>query len=296
MDISKLFPMTEDVKNTPDLSDYSIQQLDEQLMAVINGENVFTEDTVISALNALKQYSLSKYKTKYPVLSGQTQELNDMYIKIKDMLAHDKFARFRHRNDRIDFDFVQIVLVKKKPDGKIYEFVPDALSWDTGSFEFLFYNLERIYRDKQPSKDELERKAGELTYQIYQMVYNENIVIIQYQPVNRHSSYNNLKLEAVIKEIKERLDIYYGNIAFINGTISRQVRSLKMVEATYNDVVRRFDGIKDAKKYLIEPVFMEAIKYAKMSIDYNNTYIDLATENFKFFYDQLVKIYDIIRS
>ena len=290
-------PMIEEVKNSPDLSEEEIQHLGEQVDNFVNGEfDVFREDNVTNALQSLKKYAIASHKMRYPVLNGQSKEINDIYTKVDDILKHDRFAKFKHRNDLISGE-TRSIIIHSKEDDKLYYFSPDELYWNTQFFENLFSDLLRQYQTDTVKKELMQAEADKQIYELRQII-NKNHPLINekfFEIILRIQKYNNVKLKSLLVVTRDSIDTYYGNIYIMNNLITKEISNLQLIEKQYADICARFAKVKDAKKYLIEPIFMELIKWAKVSIDYNNKYVDLAVETFKFYYEQIKAIYDIIR-
>lgn len=290
-------PMIEEVKNSPDLSEEEIQHLGEQVDDFVNGEfDVFREDNVTYALQSLKKYAIASHKMRYPVLNGQSKEINDIYTKVDDILKHDRFAKFKHRNDLINGE-TRVPVIHSKEDDKLYYFSPDELYWNTEFFDDLFGTLLRQYQTDAAKKELMQAEADKQIYEIRQIISKNHLLINEkfFELIIRVQKYNNVKLGRILNATRDSIDVYYKNIYVMNNLISDEIANLQLIEKQYADICARFTKVKDAKKYLIEPIFMELIKWAKASIDYNNKYVDLAVETFKFYYEQIKAIYDIIR-
>lgn len=296
--ITSLGPIAEVTKNFPDISEDHLNSLNEEVEGYINGElRYFGEDAVISTIQSLKKYTIQSHKMRYPILSGQSKEINDMYAKVDDLLKHDKIARFKHRNDVISGE-VRYPVVLRLSDNQMFYFQPDQLTWDPDSFYTSFDVLKQKYEVTSPTRKTMEDDASGIQISLIN-TFNKNHILAdpdKFSIIMRIQKYDRVKLGALLNYSRDSIDNYYANIYAINNIMSYQLKYFQVMEKAYSDVCDRFKTIKDAKKYLIEPVFMTALKLAKMSIDYNNKYEDLANDTFKFYYEQIVRIYNIIKS
>lgn len=240
-----------------------------------------------------KDYTLTAKK-----LIAHSKECNDIYDKIQYLLKHDKFARFRHRNDKIDTEIKKVVLIDKKDPNKVYKMRYDLLLYNPDFFineidtliSVADFNANTIGR-----KASLENSANSLLNDINNGFMNGHGFIITHAPIIKVTTYKNQKLEDCLQVHKNCLSDRYNIVYIFNQCIQDELQYIQMLQITYNKMLNRYGKDKDNKKF-IDTIFKEILKNTSLSMDYNNDSMDLFSETLKHAASELQRFYDIIKS
>ena len=274
------------------LNESEIVHLDESL----SNDKLSNPANMIQALKSgsLKKLFDSKYKLKTKIIASQTKEINDIYTKINDLLKNDRDARKKHAHDTINY-ISHTVLLKKKnsKDDSVYNLIVDVLGYNTEYFiESINDVLETYAEDKEQAKEKL--KAYITSVENYFNQYYSYTKF--YTPIHDEYEIKNIYLEKAILKIKNNAEIHYSNIYVLNEMASATTIYLQDMELAYKTVSQRYSSLgKDAKK-LIDELFNIPLQHFKIVMDYINAVIDASIECFVGTYEELEKIYEILRS
>ena len=223
----------------------------------------------------------SKYTLTVKKLLTQSKELNDIYTKVEYLLAHDKMARFKHRNDRIDAEVHYAVMIDKKDPTKVYKLYLDNLAYNPDYYIKQVQDIMRYASSKKNDNDRIEA----INTMIDSLIANEEKYIAQNNgyiyscdPFMKIEKYTNQRLEEVLMVYKEYIENIYYVIDIYNKNISAQLAYLQLLDTAY-------------KKML-----SDLIKNATASMDFNTKSMVIYNDMIKFYSDELHKIYDIIKS
>lgn len=256
--------------------------------------NMFSKMSVNDINKSLMAFVKNRYGLNSKKLADQTKELNDLYTKIDDMLKHDKMARFKHRNDRMNATAKDVYLRNDMEPNKLYRLTYDFMAFNSEYF------IERIdkamdYIHQNGDKKEVAQKMCEDVMNDIEAVYVKHKWISHYKPSIECKEYKNQKLEDCLIYYKDSFsDSYYGT-AQINAAVQGEMQYLQLCQQAYNKMIARYGKDKNGK-YIVDTVFKKLLYYATMSIDYNNSIIDALTEVIRYYVAELEKIYDFIRS
>ena len=233
-----------------------------------------------------------KYTLKYKKIVDQSKEVNDMYQKIMDIVKHDKMARFKHRNDRIDCVQKNIAMVDNETKKKYYATI-DELAYDS-----------EWYRNKIESTMEYLKNNKDMTFeQIMEDLINdvtngfeENHGYIKTcTPIATIEYAQNVKLEAALMYFKDMFEVQYQNIYLINYVMSRQLTCMQLLHTVYDNMIKRYGSDKNNKKY-IDKLFKLLLNNSQLSMDFNNKVLTCISAVYENAYTELSKIYDRLRS
>ena len=274
------------------LTKSEIQYLEESL----DFEKLNDKKFMIQALKSgsLKKLFDSKYKMKTGIIVSQTKEINDIYTKINDLLQNDRDARRRHARDLIEF-YNHSVLLKKKnlDDGKMYRLIVSSLGYNTDFFiEGISDILNRYGVDKQDGLNRLDQyKAAVNDF------FEDNFGYTKYYtPIDVGFLVRNTYLEKAIVNIKTNAEIHYKNIYILNKMAANTTIGLQDMELAYKQVTQRYASLGKDAKNLIDELFNIPLQQFRIVIDYINAVADASIKCFSKEYEELKKIYDILKS
>lgn len=249
----------------------------------------------VPAINAaLTNFIKNRYGLNSKKLADQTKELNDLYTKVDDMIKHDKMARFKHRNDRINATTKGVYLKDNNDPRKLYKLQYDLMAFNPEWFiQEIDSAMEYIYQNGN-KKEDVAKMHDSLMNDI-ESVYNKHEYISHFGPYVECRDYKNQKLEDCLMVYKDSFSNYYYSTAAINSAVETEMQYLQLCQQSYNKCIGKYGRDKNGK-YIIEDVFKKALQYATMSIDFNNNIIDTITEVIRYYVIELEKIYEIIRS
>ena len=100
------------------------------------------------------------------------------------------------------------------------------------------------------------------------------------------------QLEDALSRARERLDRINGNR---KENSVNELQYLQIIQQSYNTTSAIYANDKHGKK-LVDAVFKKLLENMTKSIDFNNKVIDSLTIVFNNYYDQIVKLYDILKN
>lgn len=257
--------------------------------------SMFSKMSVNDINKSLMAFVKNRYGLNARKLADQTKELNDLYTKIDDMLKHDKMARFKHRNDRINATTKDVYLINtQETNSDLYKLTYDFMAFNSEYF------IERIdkamsYIHKNGNKKEDVQRIHDDIMNDIEAAYAPHKFISQYKTRIICRDYKNQKLESCLNYYKDSFSNYYYGTAQINAAVQGEMQYLQLCQQAYNKMITKYGKDKNGK-YIVDEVFKKLLYYATMSIDYNNNIIDALTEAIRYYVTELEKIYDIIRS
>lgn len=256
--------------------------------------SMFSKMSVNDINKSLMNFVKNRYGLNSRKLADQTKELNDLYTKIDDMLKHDKMARFKHRNDRMNATAKDVYLRNDRDPRKLYKLTYDFMAFNA---EYFIDQIDKAmdYIHQNGDKKDDAQKMHDAILKDIEDVYAKHEWISHYKPSIECKEYKNQKLEDCLVYYKDSFsDSYYGT-AQVNSAVQSEMQYLQLCQQAYNKMIARYGKDKNGK-YIVDDVFKKALYYATMSIDYNNSIIDALTEVIRYYVAELEKIYDFIRS
>lgn len=246
----------------------------------------------------LMKFLKNKYSINVNKLSSQSKELNDIYTKVNDLLKHDKMARFKHRNDKVNATMKRVLLKDKNKPNTYYKLIIDELAWDS---EYVVNFIDNAMSTIINTKDEKAKQGmfdsayADICSQI-DGTFTKNHGYITYTEAAIQSvNYKNQRLEDVLMVYKDNIGVVYDNIDYMNSTIATQMQYLQLTQQAYNRMIGKYGKDKLGKK-MVEDVFKKMLVYAGMSIDFNNAITDAMLEEIRYYTNALNDLYDFIRS
>lgn len=266
-----------------------IQEAGEALM--IGGMAV----TVIIAW--LMKFLKNKYTININKLSSQSKELNDIYTKVNDLLKHDKMSRFKHRNDKVNATMKIILLRDKNNPNTYYKLTVDELIWNS---EYVVNFIDNTMATVINTNDEKTRQNifdsayTDIISQIDSTFTKNHGYITYTEPFIQNTDYKNQRLEDVLMIYKDNIGVVYYNIAYMNKTVSSQMKYLQFAQQAYNRMIGKYGKDKLGKK-MVEDVFKKILTYAGMSIDFNDAITDSMLEVIRYYTNALNELYNFIK-
>lgn len=266
-----------------------IQEAGEALM--IGGMAV----TVIIAW--LMKFLKNKYTININKLSTQSKELNDIYTKANDLLKHDKMARFKHRNDKVNATMKRVLLKDKNKPNTYYKLIIDELAWDS---EYVVNFIDNAMSTIINTKDEKAKQGmfdsayADICSQIDSTFTKNHGYITYTEAAIQNVDYKNQRLEDVLMAYKDNIGIVYDNIDYMNSTVATQMQYLQLTQQAYNRMIGKYGKDKLGKK-MVEDVFKKMLVYAGMSIDFNNAITDAMLEEIRYYTNALTDLYNFIK-
>lgn len=239
----------------------------------------------------------SKYSLTVKKLLTQSKELNDIYTKVNALLANDKMARFRHRNDRINAEVHSIVMIDKKT-GTVYKLYIDNLVYNADACINKLNEIIRYSSTKSTTKE----KVKTLNSMVDSLIESEDKYMMKYHgfiftcdPFMKIAKFTNQRLEDVLMAYKDWIEFIYTATNSINNNITAQLQYFQLLETAYKKMSAEYSKDKDAKE-VVDKLFKYLIKNATASMDFNTRAMVIFNNMIKYYSEELHKIYDIIRS
>lgn len=279
-------------ENFPNEYNQVLREMDEDAASMI-AVGAFA---VLVIIGKLISWIKNKYRLTIQKLYGNSKELNDIYTKVSDMLANDKMARFKHRNDLMDGDIQYIIMQDKKDSSKKYQLIIDNLAYNS---EFFIKQINDImaYVDSQSKKDKeanIKKMTDDLMNQIQQGFMNNHGFVLTCDPMMKSESYNKIKLEKYLTRCKDWVSAIYRILYIYNQNVSGQLQYLQLLQQAYGKMIKDYGKDKDAKN-MIDTIFKQLIKNVTASMDFNSKSMVILNEMIKFYSDMLTKIYEHIK-
>lgn len=238
----------------------------------------------------------NKYRLTVNKLMDQSKELNDIYTKIEDILAHDKMARFKHRNDMVSADIEDIVM-KDKNTGKIYKLTIDNIAYDPDYFINQIKNILQ-YTQGMSNKEKSEnivKMVENLRSEVRQSFMNEHGFVLSCEPIVKITHYNKIKLEKVILIDKDWIESIYNILYICNQNASGQLTYLQLLQQAYNKLSVEYKNDKEAKK-AVDDIFKDLLKNITISMEFNSKSMKVLDEMIHHYAEDLEKIYETLKS
>lgn len=245
----------------------------------------------------LMKFLKNKYTININKLSSQSKELNDIYTKVNDLLKHDKMARFKHRNDKVDATMKIILLRDKNNPNTYYKLTVDELIWNS---EYVVNFIDNTMATVINTNDEKTRQNifdsayTDIISQIDSTFTKNHGYITYTEPFIQNTDYKNQRLEDVLMIYKDNIGVVYYNIAYMNKTVSSQMKYLQFAQQAYNRMIGKYGKDKLGKK-MVEDVFKKILTYAGMSIDFNDAITDSMLEVIRYYTNALNELYNFIK-
>jgi hypothetical protein len=245
----------------------------------------------------LMKFLKNKYTININKLSSQSKELNDIYTKVNDLLKHDKMARFKHRNDKVNATMKIILLRDKNNPNTYYKLTVDELIWNS---EYVVNFIDNTMATVINTNDEKTRQNifdsayTDIISQIDSTFTKNHGYITYTEPFIQNTDYKNQRLEDVLMIYKDNIGVVYYNIAYMNKTVSSQMKYLQFAQQAYNRMIGKYGKDKLGKK-MVEDVFKKILTYAGMSIDFNDAITDSMLEVIRYYTNALNELYNFIK-
>lgn len=262
------------------------------------GEALMLGGMAVTAIIAwLMKFLKNKYTININKLSSQSKELNDIYTKVNDLLKHDKMARFKHRNDKVNATMKIILLRDKNNPNTYYKLTVDELIWNS---EYVVNFIDNTMATVINTNDEKTRQNifdsayTDIISQIDSTFTKNHGYITYTEPFIQNTDYKNQRLEDVLMIYKDNIGVVYYNIAYMNKTVSSQMKYLQFAQQAYNRMIGKYGKDKLGKK-MVEDVFKKILTYAGMSIDFNDAITDSMLEVIRYYTNALNELYNFIK-
>ena len=245
----------------------------------------------------LMKFLKNKYTININKLSSQSKELNDIYTKVNDLLKHDKMARFKHRNDKVNATMKRVLLRDKNKPNTYYKLIVDELAWDS---EYVVNFIDNAMATIINTKDEKTKQSmfdsayADISGQIDSTFTKNHGYITYTEPFIQNTDYKNQRLEDVLMIYKDNIGVVYDNIAYMNQTVSTQMQYLQLTQQAYNRMIGKYGKDKLGKK-MVEDIFKKMLVYAGMSIDFNNAITNSMLEEIRYYTNALTELYNFIK-
>ena len=262
------------------------------------GESLIIGGMAVTAIIAwLMKFLKNKYTININKLSSQSKELNDIYTKVNDLLKHDKMARFKHRNDKVNATMKRVLLRDKNKPNTYYKLIVDELAWDS---EYVVNFIDNAMATIINTKDEKTKQSmfdsayADISGQIDSTFTKNHGYITYTEPFIQNTDYKNQRLEDVLMIYKDNIGVVYDNIAYMNQTVSAQMQYLQLTQQAYNRMIGKYGKDKLGKK-MVEDIFKKMLVYAGMSIDFNNAITNSMLEEIRYYTNALTELYNFIK-
>lgn len=238
-----------------------------------------------------------KYSLTVKKLLTQSKELNDIYTKVNTLLANDKMARFRHRNDRINAEVHSIVMIDKKT-GTAYKLYIDNLVYNADACitrlnEIIKYSSTKATPEEKVKT--LNSMVDNLIAEVDESMMKYHGFVLTCDPFMKITKFTNQRLEDVLMAYKDWIEFIYTATNSINNNITAQLQYFQLLETAYKKMSVEYSKDKDAKE-VVDKLFKYLIKNATVSMDFNTRAMVIFNDMIKYYSEELHKIYDIIRS
>jgi hypothetical protein len=238
-----------------------------------------------------------KYSLTVKKLLTQSKELNDIYTKVNALLANDKMARFRHRNDRINAEVHSIVMIDKKT-GTAYKLYIDNLIYNADACITRLNEIIRYSSTKATPEEKvktLNNMVDNLIAEVDESMMKYHGFVLTCDPFMKITKFTNQRLEDVLMAYKDWIEFIYTATNSINNNITAQLQYFQLLETAYKKMSVEYSKDKDAKE-VVDKLFKYLIKNATASMDFNTRAMVIFNDMIKYYSEELHKIYDIIRS
>lgn len=263
------------------------------------GIDVVTKNMAVPAIiKCLKDYVKNSYSGKINQINQNTKKINDTMNKINDLLKHDKIARLKHGNDKVNYEDKMLVLFNKDNPTKPYKFQDDQLVWNS---DYIVQNIDGTMESANATSDKAARlniiNQGQekLLSEVNSAFYSDHEYITKYGPGVLNKKYTGAPLSKALKCYEEQINIYYNNTNYMNNIVDIQMRYLEVCQIAYNKESGKWGNTKEGRIF-VDTIFKKMLEYATMSIDYNDKAIDIMVEIFQFTAKEIEAIYEIIKS
>ncbi len=277
-------------ENFSDYNDY-LNEADVISMGIVAGL------AIIALIGKLISWVKNKYSLTVKKLLNQAKELNDIYTKVNDLLANDKIARFKHRNDRYNAEIHSMVMVDKKDPSKVYNLYIDELAYNSDYFINQLNDIMR-YANSQSKKDRstnIKTMVDNLIMDINRSFMERHGYVITCAPFMKVAKYPNRRLEDTLMSYKEWIERIYQVLAYYNSLTSAQLAYLQLLQTAYKKMLSDYGKDKEGKE-AVDKLFKVLIKNSTASMDFNAKSMVICNDMIKYYSEELHKIYDIIRS
>lgn len=238
-----------------------------------------------------------KYSLTVKKLLTQSKELNDIYTKVNTLLANDKMARFKHRNDRINAEVHSIVMIDKKT-GTAYKLYIDNLVYNADACITRLNEIIRYSSTKATPEEKvktLNSMVDNLIAEVDESMMKYHGFVLTCDPFMKITKFTNQRLEDVLMAYKDWIEFIYTATNSINNNITAQLQYFQLLETAYKKMSAEYSKDKDAKE-VVDKLFKYLIKNATASMDFNTRAMVIFNDMIKYYSEELHKIYDIIRS
>lgn len=253
--------------------------------------------SIPSIIKGLTKYIKNNYSSLVKKIYDQAKDINDLYTKIEAIINNDKMARFKHRNDIIEkADLKSVYMVEKNNSSKMYYLKADFLAYDPDFF-INQINDAMAYVDSQ-SKDkskDLEKIKNDLNDKINKGFMENHGFVITCNPILKTDTYKNQKLGKVFKAYENSFGNFYQTIYVFDKYVQNELQYMQYLQQAYNKMLSQYGKDKVDKKF-VDDIFKNLLKNITASIDFNQRVMKLCTEVFKYYAEELQKIYDIYKS
>lgn len=233
----------------------------------------------------INNYLTGQYKMRYNVVTIQAKEVNDKYIKVKDLIENDRAARAKHGKDIISVTLNVVRLMGK--DGTIYN----------PTYVILLVDPESIDRYVQSYIDSITPKNyKEITQQclnILEKDFSSRHQALTTTPCVKSATFNRVRLEESIRVFKNNTEVYYATIYNVNNVLSNELLYLQAIEQCYTTTRRRYTAKEH--KYFTDMIFKFVLDYTSRAMDFNSKLVNLTIDVLGKTADELDRIYNILR-
>lgn len=288
-ELSKLESDIHDALNSDSLGNKYMSLKEDDTLVALGMAGILSVGLIIKAII---KWIKGKYTLRYKKITDQSKEVNDMYQKIMDILKYDKMARFKHRNDTIDCTLKHLAMIDNETKKK-YQILLDNLAYDSEWYtNKIESTIEYIKNNNDMTFDQI---IDDLINDINNGFMENHGFVVTCTPIATIEFVKNARLESAIGYFKDIFETQYANLYVINDTMSKQLTYMQVLQTAYDNMIKRYGSNKDHKKS-IDKLFKLLLKNSQLSIDFNNKVLTCISALYENAYNELTRIYNIIRS
>ena len=239
---------------------------------------------------AIRKKFKEKYRLKYNTIYSQAKEVNDMYQKVIDLIKTNKAKRMLFHSSPIKINTYGLRM-KDNNNGKIYQLEIDDL-------DFSAYKFVKLIEKKIEEANKADIPKEQYIYSILSEIndiFNEDHGFVEYcEPILTMQTITT-RLENGILHLKKEFEIQYGNIYVINSRISDQFASLKSIEVSYKILKNRYEKDEVLMKG-VDAIFKRLIEIMNISMEFNDKALTIIMELYRKTYEELNKVYNMLKS
>lgn len=276
------------------ITEAELKQIKNDLIQLTETDNKLTIFQRIGfILDQFTKLLKGSYEFRFKEFNYLNKELNTMYNKVVDVIEHNKEARYKMKNDKVNMNIYIAVLCDTMSDDD-YE-LSFATQWYDPIAIKKYANSVITIANRYPNPKDQEAILTSNLKNFKSSIDKYSAWMDRYVPGVVKYEYTNVDIERAIDISKRNLEIFYA--AYVYGSknnLQTDLIYIQLMKKMYESM--KTNTITDNPKIIqfINDIFGYILQAMDKGIEHDNRIFEMSQKCFKGYYINISEIYEYI--